>query len=249
MRVGLAGFPGIPSPDGQDPHSLLELPVVTEASMFSTLKNLRGNVRGCVYTEPIWGIPYNLYAPYVSVYMLALGLTDGQIGLVTSIGLAFQIVWALLSGAITDKLGRKRTTLITDLVAWSVPCIIWAISRDFNYFLVAAIFNSFWRISMNSWNCLMVEDADPALLVPVYSWIYISGLVAAFIAPFGGLLIARFTLVPTVRALFVLAFFLMTAKFLIMNLLVTETKQGQVRMQETRGKSVLAVLLEFAGCI
>jgi len=212
--------------------------------MFSTLKNLRGNVRACVYTEPIWGIPFNLYAPYVSVYMLALGLTDGQIGLVTSIGLVFQIGWALVSGAITDKLGRKRTTLITDLISWTVPCFIWAISRNFNYFLVAAIFNSLWRISMNSWNCLLVEDTDPALLVPVYSWIYISGLVAAFIAPFGGLLISRFTLVSTVRALFVLAFFMMTAKFLIMNQLVSETNQGRVRMQETRGKSVFAVLLE-----
>ncbi len=217
--------------------------------MISTLKDLRGNVRGCVYTEPIWGIPYNLFAPYVSVYMLALGLTDGQIGLVTSVGLVFQILWAWMSGAITDKLGRKRTTLITDLLSWSVPCFIWAISRNFNYFLVAAIFNSVWRVSMNSWNCLLVEDTDPALLVPVYSWIYISGLVAAFVAPFGGLLIARFGLVPTVRALFVLAFVMMTAKFVIMNQLVSETEQGRVRMRETRGKSLHAVLLESRGVL
>ena len=96
-----------------------------------TLRNMRGNVRACVYTEPLWGIPFNLYAPYVSVYMLALGLTDSQIGLVTTIGMVCSVFWTLLSGAITDKLGRKRTTLIFDIISWSVPCLIWAVAQDF----------------------------------------------------------------------------------------------------------------------
>ena len=37
-----------------------------ENPLISTLKNLRGNPRACVYTEPLWGIPYNLFAPYAS---------------------------------------------------------------------------------------------------------------------------------------------------------------------------------------
>ena len=31
--------------------------------------SLRGNQLACLYTEPLWGIPYNLYVPFVSVYM------------------------------------------------------------------------------------------------------------------------------------------------------------------------------------
>ena len=85
---------------------------LTHHPFITTLKNLRGNVRGCVYTEPLWGIPFNLYLPYVSVYMLTFGLTDSQIGLITSVGLLFEVFWAMLSGAITDKLGRKRSTLV-----------------------------------------------------------------------------------------------------------------------------------------
>ena len=72
-------------------------------SLIATLRSLTGNPRGCVYTEPLWGIPFNLYSPYVSVYMLALGLVDKQIGLILSIGWGCQIVIALLSGVITDK--------------------------------------------------------------------------------------------------------------------------------------------------
>lgn len=211
-------------------------------SLIDTLKSLRGNVRGCVYTEPLWGIPFNLYAPYVSVYMLAFGLTDSQIGLITTLGLAFQIVWTLLSGSITDKLGRKRTTLIFDIISWSIPCLIWAVAQNFTYFVVAALINSVWRVTHNSWQCLLVEDTAPDQLVDVYSWIYIGGLLAAFVSPLTGIWIARFSLVPTMRGLYLFALVMMTAKFVIMNGMVTETRQGQVRMQETRGQPLLAVL-------
>lgn len=210
----------------------------------TTLKNLRGNVRGCVYTEPLWAIPYNLYAPYISVYMLAFGLTDSQIGLITSVGLVFQIFWTLLSGAITDKLGRKRTTLIFDIISWSIPCLIWAIARDITYFFVAAIVNSVWRVTNNSWQCLLVEDTEPDLLVDVYSLIYIGGLLAAFVSPVTGWLIGKFTLVPTMRGLYLLSFVMMTAKFIIMNGMASETRQGVVRMQETKNQPLFAILRE-----
>ena len=207
-----------------------------------TLRRLRGNARGCVLTEPLWGIPFNLYAPYASLYMLAFGLDDAQIGFLATVGMLFQVFWTLLSGAITDKLGRKRTTLIFDIISWSVPTLIWAIAQNYNYFLIAAIVNATWRITLNSWNCLLVEDTDPELLVDIYSWIYIAGLLAAFVAPATGLFVNRFGLVSTVRALYLLAFVMMTAKFLILNAMVTETQQGLVRMQETRGEHLFGVL-------
>ncbi len=207
-----------------------------------TLRRLRGNARGCVLTEPLWGIPFNLYAPYASLYMLAFGLDDRQIGLFASIGMFVQVIWTVLSGAITDKLGRKRTTLIFDLISWSVPTLIWAIAQNATYFLIAAIVNATWRVTHNSWNCLLVEDTDADLLVDIYSWIYIAGLLAAFFAPATGLFVGRFGLVPTVRALYLLAFVMMTAKFIILNSLVTETQQGQARMQETRDEPLFSVL-------
>ena len=57
-------------------------------SLLGTLINLKGNPRACVYTEPLWGIPYNLFFPYASVYMLSLGVKDAQIGLIASVGMA-----------------------------------------------------------------------------------------------------------------------------------------------------------------
>lgn len=216
--------------------SLLRHPLIV------TLKSLRGNVRGVVLTEPLWGIPYNLYAPYVSVYMLALGLTDSQIGLVASVGLTCQIFWTMISGAVTDKYGRKRTTLIGDLISWSIPCLIWAVAQDINAFLLAAVINSIWRVASNSWLCLLVEDTDPALLVDVYSLIYISGQLVAFFSPLASLLIAQYSLVPTMRGLYLFAFVMMTAKFVIMNAMVVEPTQGVARMQATQHQSLFSIM-------
>jgi len=218
---------------------------LTSHPFIRTLLGLRGNARACVYTEPLWGIPYNLYAPYASIFMLTLGVKDSQIGLVASIGIAFQIFWTLMSGAITDKLGRKRATLIFDLISWSIPCLVWAFSQNFTHFLIAAIINAMYRVPHNSWNCLLVEDTDPRLLVDVYSWVYISGQIVAFVSPLTGLLIGKFTLVPTIRGLYLLAFVMMTTKFLVLNAFATETQQGVIRMEATRRQPLFAVLREM----
>lgn len=214
-------------------------------TLITTLKNLRGNPRGCVYTEPLWGIPFNLYIPYVSIYMLALGLTDKDIGLILSISGGLQVVMALLSGVITDKMGRRRTTLIFDILSWSVPALISAIAQNFWYFLVAGIVNSIWRVTHNSWTCLLVEDAEPEQLVDIYSWIYIANLLVGFVAPLAGLLIGVFSLVPTMRGLYLFAAVMFTVKAAATYLLTQETAQGAVRMQETKHQSSLLILGEY----
>lgn len=210
--------------------------------LVKSLFEFKGNQKACVWTEPLWGIPFNLYAPYASLYMIALGLTESQIGLIISIGMVCQVFSALFGGAITDKLGRKRTTFIFDVLSWSIPCLIWAVAQNFTYFLVAAVINSLWRITSNSWSCLMVEDCDPKELVNLYSWIQIAGLLSAFFAPAAGIFVGKYGVVPTVRGLYFLAFAVMTTKFIILNAFATETKQGQVRRIETANQSIFALL-------
>ncbi|MCX6079769.1 MAG: MFS transporter [Chloroflexi bacterium] len=213
--------------------------------MITSLKNLSGNPRGCVYTEPLWGIPYNLYAPYISIYMLAIGLSDKQIGLIVSISWGFQIFLALLSGVVTDKLGRRRTTLIFDLLAWVLPSLISAAAQNFWFFLAAGVINSIWRVSHNSWTCLLVEDTDPDQLIDIYTWIYISNQLVGFIAPLTGILIGAFSLVPTVRGLYIFAAFVFTIKAILTYWFTQETEQGKIRLHETRHQSTLSVLGEY----
>ncbi len=218
-------------------------------SLINTLLSLRGNPRGCVYTEPLWGIPFNLYAPYVSIYMIALGISEKEIGLIASVGAAVQVFFAIFSGPITDKLGRRLTTLIFDILAWSVPALISAIAQNFWYFLAAAIINSVWRITHTSWSCLLVEDAEPEQLVDIYSWIYIANLVVGFVSPLTGFLINAFTLIPTVRGLYIFAAVMFTVKAVATYLMTEETAQGKIRMHETQDQHLGVILVEQFGIL
>lgn len=216
-------------------------------SLIATLKSLTGNPRGCVYPEPLWGIPFNLYIPYVSIYMVALGVSEKQIGLIVSISWGFQIFLALLSGVVTDKLGRRLTTLIFDILSWSVPALISAVAQNFWYFLVAGIINSVWRITHNSWSCLLVEDADQSQLVDIYTWIYIANQLVGFVAPLAGVLIGAFSLIPTMRGLYVFAAIMFTVKAIVTYQMTQETAQGKIRLHETQHQSVFSILSEYKG--
>ena len=213
--------------------------------LFQTLRELKGNPRITVLTEVMFGIPYNLFSPFFSVYMLALGMTDKQIGSLASLGLVVQIFSALLSGAIVDKFGRRLTLLIADLLCWSVPCLIWAVAKDFRYFIAAALMNSLWRISHTAWTCLMVEDAEERHLVHIWTWIMIFAVCSAFFAPFGGWFVDRFGLVPAVRGLFLFGFVVLTAKFVVLYVYSHETVRGVQRMHETRHRSLVSLLTEY----
>ena len=213
--------------------------------LFQTLRELRGNPRAAVWTEVMFGIPYNLFSPFFSVYMLALGVTDQQIGTIASLGLVLQIFSALLSGAIVDKYGRRLTLFITDFLCWAIPCLIWAVAQDLRFFIAAAVMNSLWRISHTAWTCLLVEDAEERHLVHIWTWIMIFAVCSAFFAPLGGWFVERFGLIPAVRGIFVFGFLMLSAKFVVLYLYSHETTRGKQRMEETYQRSIPSLLGEY----
>jgi MFS family permease len=215
--------------------------------LFQTLSELKGNPRACVLTEPLFGIPYSLFYPFFSVYMLALGVTDQGIGTIASVGLVAQIFTTLISGVIVDKFGRRLTLLINDLLAWSIPCLIWATAQNMKYFLIAAVINSLWRVSNTAWTCLMVEDAEERHLVHIWTWISIFSACAAFFTPLGGWFVGRFGLVPTMRGLLVFGFVVLTTKAIVTFIFTRETVRGQQRLEETRHQSLKNLLSEYGG--
>jgi len=214
-------------------------------SLIKTLRSLRGNPRACVYTEPLWGIPFFLFTPFAAVYMSALMVSDQQIGIIASVAMFSRALASFLSGAITDKLGRKRTVFIFDVIAWSIPCLLWAFSQNHWWFIMAALFNGIGEVTHNSWNCLLVEDADKSTLVDIYAWVHISGMLAMFFAPLAGLLVDNLSLIPAVRIIYLFSFVSMSLKFIILNKYCTETEVGKQRLKETKGVSFFSLLLGY----
>ncbi|MBN2392799.1 MAG: MFS transporter [Anaerolineae bacterium] len=218
---------------------------IANHALFRSLRELKGNPRITVLTELMFGIPFNLFAPFLSVYMLALGVTDQGIGSIASVGLAFQILGALFSGVIVDKYGRRLTLFIADLVSWSVPCLIWAAAQDMRFFLAAAMLNGLFRISHTAWTCLMVEDAEERHLVHIWTWITLFGICASFFTPLGGWFVGRFGLMPAMRGLLIFGCAMLTAKAVVLYVFSHETARGQQRIEETHHRTLFSMLGEY----
>lgn len=165
-------------------NTIKKVGTIRKHPLIELLRNNKGNPRTLILMEPLWGIPYNLIAPFTTLYMYTQGITDILIGLILSIAMFVQVGFSFFGGIITDKLGRKFTTMLGDFFGWCVACLVWAISDSFWLFLIAVLFNSFEQINQTAWFCLLIEDAEPKDLLGVYTWVNIGGLVAIFFCPY-----------------------------------------------------------------
>ena len=218
---------------------------IRQHPLVQLLNRNKGNPRKLIYMEPLWGIPFNLIAPFVTLYMLQQGITDFYIGIILSVQMVAQVIFGLFGGVITDKLGRKKATMMGDFFGWSLACVIWAISGNFWFFVIAALLNGFEYLNQTAWFCLLIEDADPKDMLGLYTWITIGGLVAVFFAPLSAIFMHQHSLVPVVRVLYVFFAINMLIKVLITWRFCKDTKQGEIRRAETKGVPFMKVFAEY----
>ena len=209
------------------------------------LASIKGNAKVCLIIEPLWGIPYNLYIAYTSLYMMALGCSTRQIGVISAVGLTCEMVFASVGGILTDRLGRKKTSLIFDLISWSIPTLLWAFARGFEFFLAAAMINAIVRIVFTSWTCLWLEDTLPRRRVHIYTWLFLAGALAGFFAPIAGVIVNRAGLVPAVRGLYLFAFASMSIMFFLRNHFTHETVMGRRKMAQAKSMRFRDLVLEY----
>ncbi|MCL2224811.1 MAG: MFS transporter [Defluviitaleaceae bacterium] len=214
--------------------------------MIFFLINLKGNAKAAILSQPLWGIPFNLFTPFATLYMFHMGVTDIQIGIMLAAGRVAQMVMSFFGGVITDKFGRRLTSLVGDIVSWSIPALIWAFAQDFRWFLAAAVVNSVIQVTGVAWECLWVDEIgdDGAKITQIYNWLHVCGVLAVFVVPIAGFLVGQYSLVPVVRVLYGFAFVSMTAKAVLLYAFSRETPRGRERMKETKNTPFLQM---FAG--
>lgn len=209
-----------------------------------TLTHMKGNQAICLWTEPFFGIPNNLFIPLASVYMAALGLSPFLIGLVTTLSLISQTVAAAMAGIMTDKLGRKRATITFDVFAWIIPSVLWATASGPWSFMIAALSNGCWRITETAWGLLLTEDYPPEGIIHLYAITNIAGLVAGFVSPLAYVLVQKVTLITAMRWMYAGMTVSMILKNVLLYRYAHETSVGLRRLEENRGVSVFTRLLE-----
>lgn len=207
-------------------------------NIIKSLGILKGNTRISVLCEPLWGLPFVLFNFYLSLYMKELGVTDKQIGYIISIGYIAGTVFSLVSGIITDRLGRKRTTLIFDFISWPLTVFIYLISGSFIMFAVATVLNSMGKIVGVSWNLMVVEDADNEQRIAAFNLLNIINVATGIIIPVAGILVGAYGVVTAERIFLLYGLISMSTMIILRNHLYRETRIGQQILDERKKNPV-----------
>ena len=210
--------------------------------LVQTFLTLKGNPKWSICTEPLWYVMYSLFTPFQTLYMRKLGLSSLEIGTTVTVGFVLQMFFGLIGGVVTDKLGRRKTTVIFDTIGWSIPCLLWAFSRNYTWFLIAAAFNGVYQITNTSWNCLFIEDCPQEHITNAFTLIQMCGMLSVFFAPLAVVLVAKYDVVPVMRVIYFISAISMTLKFLLLYYFGGETEVGKRRMEETKNISYFTLL-------
>lgn len=197
---------------------------------------LDGNSLVCIAFHPLWGIPYSIYFFYLSIYMKAFGVTDTQLGLLMLVGFAASIVFSLAAAPIVDRLGRKRSTFLFDLVSSAAPPFIYAISGSFWVSFIAIVLNSANKIMSVAYYLLMAEDADNDQRLVAFNLFNIITVAAGIFIPVAGLFVAHFGLVGTERSFLIFAGISMTVLIFVRNRFLKETAIGSEILANRKNK-------------
>ncbi|MDO5021939.1 MAG: MFS transporter [Eubacteriales bacterium] len=212
--------------------------------LIDTLVKIKGNQRVALFTEPLYGIPFNLYTPFVSIYMAALGLSPVQIGVISMITLLSQMVSSVFAGVVTDKLGRRKALFYCDLIGWVIPFLLWTTAQSFTAFVIAASLNGLWRISNLSYTLLMVEDAEEKRIPFLFGLINLASLVAGFVSPLAYVFVRKYSLVPTMRVLYLTAMVLMIIKNFFLYFGTYDTDIAKRRMADSKNTGIFSKLIK-----
>lgn len=218
---------------------------IKRSNVYKRYDSLEGNSRAMTRFHALFSVPYNLFWPLMSVYMIAIGLSEIQVGFVITISLFFQFCFAFFGGVLCDKYGRKKTYVVAEIITWVLAGLLWATAQNFYWFLIGYFFNSCVTITSTCHNNLFAEDTPPEKLPTAYTLIYSTATFTIFFSPVVALLIRRFSLIPIMRILILIFIVLVCVKLFLMYKLCEETTNGKRKVLENKDRSFFSLFLEY----
>jgi MFS family permease len=210
---------------------------------------VEGNARVLVVTEGVSAIAFHWYTTYLPLYMVALGVSEMQVGLLASVLIATQFISTLLGGYAADRFGRKRVAVVADIVCWGAPMLLYAIAQNPWYFLVGRLINGFVYIVMPSFECLLVEDVPAERRPAVFGMLRFVYAAANLFVPVAGLLVAGLGMVGAGRVIMATTMVVAVATAVYRQFTLHETQMGQARMAAVAGASPVAAARDYLSAV
>jgi MFS family permease len=195
----------------------------------------RRNAFACLAFLPLWSLSYSLSFFYLSLYFKASGVTDAQLGLLVTAGAGASILFSALAAPLVDRMGRRRSTLVFDLVGTSLPFLLYALGGGFGFALAGTLLSNASRVMNVGYYLLMTEDSangERAAAFNVFNIIY---LAAGLLLPLAGGFVAGAGVVRAERIFLVASSAAIAVSAVGRYLLSSETAAGAAIMAARRG--------------
>lgn len=210
----------------------------------SEFRALRHNPRTSLKLIPLWSIPFFMYNSYAVLYASHMGVTAMQLGVISSVSFGIRFVAAFFAGTVINRFSRKRVMVLFDILSWVLPCAIWAVSRNFWYFLAAGSLNSLGALSGIASSCIYIEDTDPRQKLFFFRMNETINAISGMFSLLAGLLVLLYGIVPAVRGLYVAGFFGSAAMAALKGVFITNNRYGMIERQERILKGAVKDFME-----
>lgn len=173
--------------------------------MFGTLK---GNSLPLVKYDILWVLPIQFTMLYLRLFQREQGLTEVEIGTISSLQLVSQIGGALCGGYLAERWGRLRTVTWVDAIAWPLAFFVFASANSYISFMAGAILMGSVHLLVPSWLSLYIEKTPENRRPHLFAILHIPWFVASLLIPLSGLLVQRLGVSQTCRGVFAFSIFL-----------------------------------------
>jgi len=154
-------------------------------------------------TSSLWGFAASITNTYFSLYVLELGGTETIIGLISALGSASYIIFAIIGGHIADLYGRKRLLGLMTLAAGLSELLV-AVAPNWQFLALAIIVvNICWIMEPAFW-AMLADSIDERKRGVAYSIFSCITFLPWTVMPFlGGYLIDIHGVLATVQTTYV----------------------------------------------
>ena len=136
--------------------------VVTEQRGRSPFWFITGNIRVLVVCRVLWSFTTSIVYPFFSLYILALGGTPAQVGLINSLGIIAGMFLYPVGGYLADKMGRVKLIGFSTY-AYAISHIPFIFAKDWRALAAGQFFSHLFLFYTPALNALQADSLPPGV--------------------------------------------------------------------------------------